>query len=140
VKVVAAALGDDVEDSAGRLAIFRPESAGLDFNLLDELEWEIRSRSAKCGVARGNAVQNIVILGTRGPCDRRIAVATRLIARPDLETVGAIVYRDWTVRCVGKFENCADETLVPVVLLVASMVSPAVAVMVTCSEEPCGLS
>src|SRR5262245_42600265 len=47
VKLVAAAFGDDVEDAAGRLAVFRSVRAGLDLHFLNELEWKVRARSTE---------------------------------------------------------------------------------------------
>ena len=52
VELVATALGDDVEDAAGGLAILGAVGTGLDFNFLHELERQVRARSAESGVGR----------------------------------------------------------------------------------------
>src|SRR5262249_55190867 len=81
VKLIAAALGDDVEDAARRLAILGAERASLDFDFLHELERKVRTAAAKCRVRCAHAVQNVVVLGSRGAGDRRIAVTAGGIAQ-----------------------------------------------------------
>ncbi len=44
------------------------------------------------------------------------------------------------MRCVGKFENCSVETLVPVVLVETSTAAPELAVTSTVSVAPAGRS
>src|SRR5262249_39740311 len=62
VEFVAATLGDDVENAAGRLAVFGSVSAGLDFDLLHEFKRQVGARSAESGVSRVYAVEDVVVL------------------------------------------------------------------------------
>src|SRR5436190_15411868 len=61
VKVVTAALGDNVKDTTGRSAILSTKRTGLDLNFLNEFERKISSRAAKGGVGRVHAVENVVV-------------------------------------------------------------------------------
>src|ERR1044071_2677038 len=63
-KVIATALGHDVENTARALAILSAVSARLDFDFLHELEREVRTRSAKGRVGRVDTVENVVVLRT----------------------------------------------------------------------------
>ena len=61
---VAAGFRDDVEDAARRLAVLSAISAGLNLYFLHELERKVRARSAKRGVGRVHAVEDVVVLRT----------------------------------------------------------------------------
>ncbi|HMJ25237.1 MAG TPA: hypothetical protein VK475_05390, partial [Pyrinomonadaceae bacterium] len=66
MKLVGAALGDDIEDTASGLAILGAVGTGLDFDFLNKLKWKVRTRSAKSRVGSVNTIQNVVVLGTPG--------------------------------------------------------------------------
>src|SRR5262249_28677329 len=69
VKLVGAALGDDVEDATGRLAIFRAVSTGLDFDFLHKFKRQIRTRSAKGRVTGVHAIEDVIVFWSRRPAD-----------------------------------------------------------------------
>ena len=77
MKFIATALGDDVENTTGRLAVFSTIGAGFDFNFLHELERQVGAGSTERRVSRVHAIENVVVLGTGRTSDRRIAIATR---------------------------------------------------------------
>ncbi len=62
MKFVAAALGNNVEDAAGRFTIFSTVRAGFDLDLLNKLERKICARTAKSRVGGIYAVEDVVIL------------------------------------------------------------------------------
>ena len=63
------------------MSILGTVGAGLDLNFLNELEWQVSARAAERGVGRRYAVENVVVLRTRGTADRRIAVTTRSVTK-----------------------------------------------------------
>ena len=81
MKFITAALGDNVEDTTRSTAVFRTESTGLDLNFLNEFERQVSTGTAKSGVGRVNAVEDVVVLRTRRTGDRRIAVTSRSVTQ-----------------------------------------------------------
>src|SRR4051812_3258785 len=75
VKFIATALGDDVENTAGRLAVFGTVRTSLDFNFLHKLERQVGARATEGRVAGVHAVKNVVVLRTRRTRNRRITIA-----------------------------------------------------------------
>src|SRR5215471_18383877 len=82
MKLVAAALGDNVDHSAESFAVLRFKAAGLDLHLLDEVEVyttaqrpEIHSVGAEAAISRVGyvrAVDDVLILQAGSAVDRRI--------------------------------------------------------------------
>ena len=81
VKFVATALGDNVENTAGRSSVFRTISAGLDFNFLHKLERKVCARTAESRVGNVHAIEDVVVLRTRRTRYRRISVAAGCVAQ-----------------------------------------------------------
>src|SRR5262245_56171553 len=81
VKLVAAALGDDVEEAAGSLADIGSVSACLDLDLLHELKRQIRARPAEARVGDGDAVKDVVIFRAGGTAHRRVTITPRRVAQ-----------------------------------------------------------
>ena len=79
VNVVTAALGNHVEDAAGRLSVFRAVSARLDFYLLDKLKGEICASASKSCVRNADSIQNVAILRSGRAGDRRITIVSSCI-------------------------------------------------------------
>src|SRR6185436_1174735 len=87
VQIVRAALGDDVHDAAGRLAELRLVAAGLDLDLLDEVERRrvaerpeddrIRPERAVALVGDVHAVDDVLVVEAGAAGDRRIRTAGR---------------------------------------------------------------
>src|SRR2546423_6025149 len=63
-KFVTTTLSDDVKNTAGRFAIFRTISAGLDFDFLHKLKRQVSARATECGVGRVYAVEDVVVFRT----------------------------------------------------------------------------
>src|SRR4029434_3570626 len=69
-----------------RLAVLGPVSAGLDLDLLNELEGEVRAGAAECRVAGGDAVQDAVVFRARD----RLAVLGPVSAGLDLDLLNEL--------------------------------------------------
>ena len=68
-ELVAARLGDDVDDAAGGLAVLGLVAAGLDVDLLDELEVQLLALEAVLGAGGVDAVDVVDVLGAGGAVD-----------------------------------------------------------------------
>ena len=71
VKHVTARLGDDVHGTAGHPAVLGAEAAGLNFDFLDEIEVQGLSLHAGFNAGRVQAVDDVLIFGTRRSIERR---------------------------------------------------------------------
>ena len=66
---VASALRNNVEDTAGGLAVFGAVRTSFDFNFLHKLKRQVRTRSAERGVGRVHAIENVVVFRSRRSCN-----------------------------------------------------------------------
>src|SRR5258706_8816003 len=81
VKLITTALGDDVEDTAGRLAVLGAVSTRLDFHFLHKLERQVRARSTESRIGSVHAIQNVIVLWPRRSTNGRIAITARRITQ-----------------------------------------------------------
>ena len=73
VPVVRAALGDGVDDAAGRAAELRRVAARLDLDFFDEVGDHVLARDAALEVRRLDAVDDEAVLAGAGAVDREAA-------------------------------------------------------------------
>jgi hypothetical protein len=85
VELVAAGLGDDVDDAAGRAPELRFVAAGLDVDRLDELEVELLALEAVFGAGGVDAVdvEDVLGAGRAVDGDRRLRGVLRVGVRAD---------------------------------------------------------
>ena len=69
IEFVRAALGQHVDDAAGRAAEFRRIAGGLDLHFFDEIRQQALARQAADDVAHLDAVDDVPILGRGGAVD-----------------------------------------------------------------------
>src|SRR4051812_22837973 len=81
VEAIAAALGDDVENTASGLTVFSAVSTSLDFNFLDEFKRKICAAATECRVGGAYAIKNVVVFRSRRAGDRRITITTRRVTK-----------------------------------------------------------
>ena len=75
LEFVATRLGDDVREAALRATVFRRRARGLDLDLLDRLDVELRPDLSGQGIGRGHPVHERHDVGVPGAVDVRVAVA-----------------------------------------------------------------
>ena len=68
---VAARLRDDVDDAAGHAAVLRRETAGLQFDLVDEVEVELLGALPLLDACRVQTLDDVLVFSAGGPEHRR---------------------------------------------------------------------